>query len=348
MKTSARFSTAIVVSAGVVVVAACGSTDNGSGGPWQSSSSGGGTTSSSGSGSTSGSSSGSSGRPMSSSGSGSTSSSGTTSGSSGGSSSSGSSGGAAGGDGGSMDGTMSGGGDASLPSGIPGAGGSCNPVPTITGTLVSQLLAATTAAKCTNIVPNSSLNGGAGHTDNNGGGMINICQANGAIFWTSGMAVDCDGLADSCTNGVMLGANNAQHCPGDDPTNQGQTSFNDANGMPLKAGMVPYIVISQDVTNVMGLDNTSTGGNAVAVIYNNKLIFAVFGDQGPVGAIGESAFMTAASLGINPDPNTGGTAGPVTFIIFTSPGAVPQDLGNPMEAWQIGLPLAQQFIANNP
>jgi hypothetical protein len=241
-----------------------------------------------------------------------------------------------------------GGGDASLPSGIPGAGGSCNPVPTITGTLVAQLLAATSAAKCTNVVPDSAQNGGQGHTDNNGGGKINICQANGAIFWTSGMAVDCDGLADSCTNGTMLGANNAQHCPGDDPTNQGQTSFNQANGMSLMAGMMPYIVISQDVTNVMGLDNTSMGGNTVAVIYNNKLIFAVFGDQGPVGRIGESSFMTAASLGINPDPNSGGTAGPVTYIVFTSAGAVPQDLGNPMEAWQIGLPLAQQFVANNP
>jgi Fungal chitosanase of glycosyl hydrolase group 75 len=197
-------------------------------------------------------------------------------------------------------------------------------------------------------VPNSSQNGGQGHTDNNGAGMVNICQLKGAIYWTSGMAVDCDGLADNCTNGLMLGSVNAQHCPGDDPTNQGQTSFNNAAGMSLSAGLIPYIVISQDVTNVMGLDNSNMGGNVVAVIYNNKLIFAVFGDQGPVGRIGESSYMTAASLGINPDPNSGGTAGPVTFIVFTGAGAVPQDLGNPLEAWQIGLPLAQQVIANNP
>jgi hypothetical protein len=196
-------------------------------------------------------------------------------------------------------------------------------------------------------VPDSPQNGGQGHTDNNGGGKINICQLNGAIYWTSGMAVDCDGLPDMCTN--PLGAKSTtQHCPGDDPTNQGQTSFNNAAGMSLSAGMIPYIVISQDVTNVMGLDNTNMGGNVVAVIYNNKLIFAVFGDQGPVGRIGESSFMTAASLGINPDPNSGGTPGPVTYIVFTSAGAVPQDLGNPMEAWQIGLPLAQQLITNNP
>jgi hypothetical protein len=192
------------------------------------------------------------------------------------------------------------------------------------------------------------LNGGKGHIDNNGGGMISICQAKGAIYWQSGMAVDCDGLADSCTNGVALGSTAAQHCPSDDPTNQSQTSFNDAMGMSLHAGEVPYIVISQDVTNVVGLDNTNSGGNVVAVIYNNKLIFAVFGDQGPVGGIGESSYMTAASLGINPDPNSGGTAGPVTFIVFTSAGAVPQDLGNPLQAWQIGLPLAEQFVANNP
>ena len=242
------------------------------------------------------------------------------------------------------------GGDASLPPGIPGAGGSCNPVPTITGTIVTQLLASASKAKCTgaNIVPNSTLNGGKGHTDNNGGGMIDICLGKGAIYWQSGMAIDCDGLADSCTNGVSLGSSAAQHCPSDDPTNQAQTSFNDAAGMYLRAGEIPYVVISQDVTNVPGLDNTKMGGNVVAVIYNRKLTFAVFGDQGPVGAIGEASYMTAASLGINPDPKTGGTAGPVTFIVFTGAGAVPQDLGNPLQAWQIGLPLAKQFVANNP
>jgi hypothetical protein len=222
-------------------------------------------------------------------------------------------------------------------------------VPTITGSLVTQLVATASKANCTDIVPDSTLNGGVGHTDNGGSGKVNLCRLNGAIYWQSGMAVDCDGRADTCANGKSLGSSSAtQHCPSDDPTNDDVTSFNEANGKPLQAGMVPYVVISQDITNVTGLDNSNTGGNVVAVIYKNKLIFAVFGDQGPVGYVGESSYMTAASLGINPDPNTGGTSGPVTYIVFTGMGAVPQDLGDPLEAWQIGLPLAEQFIANNP
>jgi hypothetical protein len=239
--------------------------------------------------------------------------------------------------------------DAGIPPGIPGAGGSCNPVPMITGTLVTQLLATASKANCTDIVPDSTLNGGMGHIDNGSGAMVNICQLKGAIYWQSGMDVDCDGLADTCTNGISLGSSSAtQHCPSDDPTYFDETSFTNAKGQFLSAGLIPYVVISQDITNVTGLNNTDTGGNVVAVIYNNELIFAVFGDQGPVGYVGESSYMTAASLGINPDPNTGGTNGPVTFIVFTSAGAVPQDLGDPLEAWQIGLPLAEQFIADNP
>jgi len=151
------------------------------------------------------------------------------------------------------------------------------------------------------------------------------------------MNIDCDGLADSCM---------PQHCPSNDPTNQPQTSFRDAKGQYLSAGLTPYVVIPNDFTYA-GLD-TNNGGNVLAVIYNDQLEFAVFGDTGPPTIIGEASFSTANNLGINPSPATGGTAGPVTYIVFTGTGALSQDLSNPQETWQLGMMLAQQLIMKNP
>jgi hypothetical protein len=151
------------------------------------------------------------------------------------------------------------------------------------------------------------------------------------------MNIDCDGLADSCS---------PQHCPSDDPTNQAQTSFTDAQGKFLSAGLTPYVVIPTDFT-YPGLD-TNNGGNVLAVIYNSQLEFAVFGDTGPNTIIGEASYATANNLGIAPDPATGGTSGPVTYIVFTGTGTAPADLSNPLETWQLGMTLAQQLIANNP
>jgi hypothetical protein len=151
------------------------------------------------------------------------------------------------------------------------------------------------------------------------------------------MNIDCDGLADSCS---------PQHCPSDDPTNQAQTSFTDASGKYLSAGLTPYVVIPDDF-KYAGLD-TNNGGNVIAVIYKNQLEFAVFGDTGPTNIIGEASYATANNLGIAPDPASGGTSGPVTYIVFTGTGTAPQDLSNPLETWQLGMSLAQQLVANNP
>jgi hypothetical protein len=200
--------------------------------------------------------------------------------------------------------------------------------------IIAKLLAIADQSKCTgsNIVSKHSYSQEGG-----GNGNANICKATGAVYYQSGMNIDCDGLADTCT---------PQHCPSDDPTNQAQTSFTDAKGNYLSAGLTPYVVIPEDFT-YSGLD-TNNGGNVIAVIYDNQLEFAVFGDTGPSTIIGEASYATANNLGIPPDPDTGGTSGPVTYIVFTGTGTAPQDLSNPLETWQLGMTLAQQLIANNP
>jgi len=225
-------------------------------------------------------------------------------------------------------------GEAWLPTSIPAAG-TCDAIPVINGgQLLLDLLARADPSKCTgaNIVSSHAYTKEGG-----GGGTTNICKLAGAVYYTSGMNIDCDGLADPCL---------PQHCPSDDPTNQKQTSFTDAKGQFLSAGLTPYVVIPSDF-NYPGLD-TRNGGNVIAVIYQNRLEFAVFGDTGPNTIIGEASYATANNLGIGPDPATGGTPGPVTYIVFTGAGTAPQDLSNPQQTWQLGMMLAQQLIANNP
>jgi hypothetical protein len=200
--------------------------------------------------------------------------------------------------------------------------------------IIAKLLAIASQSKCTgsNIVSTHSYQQEGGNN-----GTANICKLDGAVYYQSGMNVDCDGLADTCS---------PQHCPSDDPTNEAQTSFTDASGNYLSAGLTPYVVIPQDFTYA-GLDSNN-GGNVIAVIYDDQLQFAVFGDTGPTDIIGEASYATANSLGIPPDPATGGSAGPITYIVFVGTGVAPQDLSNPLETWQLGLSLAQQLVANNP
>jgi hypothetical protein len=200
--------------------------------------------------------------------------------------------------------------------------------------IVVKLLAIASQSKCggANVVSSHSYTKEGG-----GGGAASVCKLNGAVYFESGMNIDCDGLADSCM---------PQHCPSNDPTNQAQTSFVDAKGKYLSAGLTPYVVIPNDFT-YPGLD-TRNGGNVIAVIYKNQLEFAIFGDTGPPNIIGEASYATAKNLGINPDPANGGTPGPVTYIVFTGSGTAPQDLSNPLQAWQLGMTLAQQLVSNNP
>ncbi len=40
------------------------------------------------------------------------------------------------------------------------------------------------------------------------------------------------------------------------------------------------------------------------------------GDTGPDEIIGEASYATAKALGIDPDPETGGTDSGVTYIVF--------------------------------
>ena len=148
-------------------------------------------------------------------------------------------------------------------------------------------------------------------TDDGGNATIDICGLNGAVFWKADMDIDCDGrdVGDG-------------KCPGNDCCYQPQTAFENKSHQSLAASVTPYVVIPNDF-KYTGL----TGGTVVAVIYNNKLEYAVFGDTGPNNIIGEASYACAAGLGINPDAGNGGTGSGVTYIAFVGTGTVPSDIG---------------------
>jgi len=168
-------------------------------------------------------------------------------------------------------------------------------------------------------------------TDDGGTANISICGLNGAVFWKADMDIDCDG------RNVGDGK-----CPGNDCCYQPQTAFTNKNGQPLAASVTPYVVIPNDFTYT-GL----RGGTVVAVIYNGKVQYAVFGDTGPDNIIGEASYACADKLGINPDPGNGGVDSGVTYIAFVGTGTVPSDIEDQAQTKTLGEKLGAQLIQNN-
>jgi hypothetical protein len=161
---------------------------------------------------------------------------------------------------------------------------------------------------------------------------VPICALKGAVYFNADMDIDCDGLA-------------AGGCPGDDPSYQDDTAFHNSRDQPLAAAITPYVVIPQDFT-YPGLD-TDNGGNVVAVIFNHKLQYAIFGDTGPTNLIGEASYATAQRLGIDPDPASGGVDRGVSYIVFVGSHAAPNDIENQSQTQTLGHQLATSLIANN-
>jgi hypothetical protein len=81
-------------------------------------------------------------------------------------------------------------------------------------------------------------------------------------------------------------------------------------------------------------------------MYNGKVAYGVFGDEGPDNIIGEASYAMVKALGANPSPRTGGVDEErVTYIVFKGKDAVPKDLGNPQEAQRLGQEKAAKLLA---
>jgi hypothetical protein len=141
-------------------------------------------------------------------------------------------------------------------------------------------------------------------TDDETSATVNICKSGSAYFWKADMDIDCDGISTS-------------HCnKSKDPWYQGQTSFETSKGKSFQADKTHYYVIPLPSSRFSYKSAGIKPGTVAAVIYNNKVVYAVFADEGPNTIIGEASYATASALGINPDPANGGTDSGVTYIVF--------------------------------
>lgn len=153
------------------------------------------------------------------------------------------------------------------------------------------------------------VSNGSYATDEGGPETVSICKSGSAYVWTSDMDIDCDGITTERCNSAT------------DPAYFDQTSFQTSTGDFFTADQTHFYVIPLPSDRFDYQAEGIAPGSVAAVIYQGKVVYAVFADEGPDDIIGEASYATASALGIDPDPATGGTEGPVTFIVF--PGQVP-------------------------
>ncbi|MGW0842266.1 glycoside hydrolase family 75 protein [Streptomyces sp. NPDC002787] len=160
--------------------------------------------------------------------------------------------------------------------------------------------------------------------------VIPVCSIDGAVHWKADMDIDCDGRPSLRCNRDT------------DPWFQPMTSFRQSDGRYLRSESLPFIVVPVPSRTWDYRVHGIKGGSVAAVVYKDKVQYAVVGDTGPQGIIGEASYATAEALGIRPDPRTGGTASAVTYIVFED------SLVTPIEdheaAVEQGEKLARKFV----
>ncbi|MFJ6292140.1 glycoside hydrolase family 75 protein [Streptomyces griseoviridis] len=133
---------------------------------------------------------------------------------------------------------------------------------------------------------------------------IPVCGTRDAVFWKADLDIDCDGRPTARCNRRT------------DPLFSGATAFPQSDGRPLSAESLPYIVVPAPSRIWNHRDHGVGGGSVAAVVYRDRVRYAVVGDVGPRKVIGEASYATARGLGIVADPRDGGTAKDVTYIVF--------------------------------
>ena len=175
--------------------------------------------------------------------------------------------------------------------------------------------------------------GGDYATDSGGAATIPICGLSSAVFWKADMDIDCDGKMTTQCNSTT------------DPSWQNQTSATDSMGNPLDAANLPYVVVPLPSSRFDYMTGGLALGSVIAVIYNDKVEYGVFGDEGPSSIIGEASYRMAQNLGIDPDPATGGVDTGVAYIAFTGASAVVPVIEDHDMAVQLGIAKARALLA---
>ncbi|MFJ8005203.1 glycoside hydrolase family 75 protein [Streptomyces fagopyri] len=184
---------------------------------------------------------------------------------------------------------------------VPAMCAAADPDPTAPAAGEGTVRAADLLAKVRDCVPVSK---GRYRTDEGTRAEIPVCGAPGVVFWKADMDIDCDGRpGDLCNRRT-------------DPLFSAATAYRQTDGRYLSAETLPYVVVPAPSGVWDHRDQGIGGGSVVAVIYRDRVQYAVVGDTGPRHIIGEASYATAKALGIRTDPRHGGTASGVTYIAF--------------------------------
>ncbi|MER6234718.1 glycoside hydrolase family 75 protein [Streptomyces clavifer] len=176
------------------------------------------------------------------------------------------------------------------------------------------------------------ISAGKYRTDRGGPATVPVCGTKGAVFWKADMDIDCDGrITEACNSRT-------------DPSFLPETAFRTSAGRPLDSARLPYVVVPGPGPLWNHTRSGIGGGGVAAVIYREQVQYAVVGDTGPTGIIGEASYATAEALGIDPDPRSGGTASGVTYILFKDSEVSP--IESRAAAVAAGRALAREFVGN--
>ncbi|MCX5386511.1 glycoside hydrolase family 75 protein [Streptomyces sp. NBC_00083] len=216
---------------------------------------------------------------------------------------------------------------------VPGAGGPASGVP-VAGAPASahegSIGAAELLAKVTGC---DQISHGKYRTDADAPATVPVCGKNGAVFWKADLDIDCDGRRGTVCNKKT------------DPWFQPDTRFHQSDGEPLDAAKLPYVVVPSPGPVWDYRASGIEGGGVAAVIHGDKVAYAVVGDTGSGGTIGEASYATAKALGLDPSPRSGGAESDVTYILFKGAGADP--IEDHEAAVALGDTLAHRFLADN-
>jgi hypothetical protein len=169
-------------------------------------------------------------------------------------------------------------------------------------------------------------------TDAGSAATVPVCGTPDAVFWKADLDIDCDGRpTDQCNSST-------------DPLFAPTTAFQQSDGQQLNAETLPYIVVPSPSTLWDYRADGVQGGSVAAVVYKDRVQYAVVGDTGPYDLIGEASYATARGLGISADPSTGGVSSGVTYIVFKNSRVDPVE--DHTAAVAEGERLARLFVAN--
>ncbi|MCK1822312.1 glycoside hydrolase family 75 protein [Streptomyces sp. XM83C] len=167
-------------------------------------------------------------------------------------------------------------------------------------------------------------------TDAGAAPTVPVCGTAQAVHWTADMDIDCDGRPGPVCNSRT------------DPLFSDSTAFTQSDGRYLSAETLPYIVIPAASPLWDPRADGVRGGAVAAVVFRDRVQYAVVGDTGPRDIIGEASYATAEALGIRPDPRGGGAPSGVTYIVFKDSQVKP--IEDHAEAVAVGERLARLFV----